>query len=194
MLLYLTEHIVVLVEYLNDRAIAVLNHAAYLRTYFCDLDGEKHQIRNYDLSALYEETTCTHQIQSKSSPNNGSFTLHGTGNGNGMGNGTGNNGFMYFAMYCSHYTGTGTGDREQGTGTGTIGFHTHFPIPIPIPVPVPSVIIGKTLPFFSSPGFSHLKNFKIKPSPGFLKSIFLVKCGTLPLRGKTLPINIVILY
>ena len=36
---------------------------------------------------------------------NGSFTLHGTGNGNG----TGNDGFMYFAMYCSHYTGTGTG-------------------------------------------------------------------------------------
>ena len=34
------------------------------------------------------------------------------------------------------------------------------------------VIIGKTLPLIFLPGFSHLKIFKIKPSPGFLKSIF----------------------
>ena len=45
-----------------------------------------------------------------STKTNGSFTLHGTGNGTGTRNGTGNDGFMYFAMYCSHYTGTGTGE------------------------------------------------------------------------------------
>ena len=39
----------------------------------------------------------------------GSFTLHGNGNG------TRNDGFIYYAMYCSHYTGTGTG---TGTGNG----------------------------------------------------------------------------
>ena len=46
---------------------------------------------------------------------NGSFTLHGIGNGRG----TTNDGFIYYAMYCSHYTGT-------GTGKGTDGFQTHF--------------------------------------------------------------------
>ena len=32
----------------------------------------------------------------------GSFTLHGTGKG------TGNDGFLHYAMYCTHYTRTGT--------------------------------------------------------------------------------------
>ena len=48
---------------------------------------------------------------------NGSFTLHGTETVNGNRNGTGNDGFLYYAMYCSHYTGTGTrnrnGNRDQ---------------------------------------------------------------------------------
>ena len=35
----------------------------------------------------------------------GSYTLHGTGTG------TRNNGVLYYAMYCTHYTGT-----EIGTG------------------------------------------------------------------------------
>ena len=48
-------------------------------------------------------------------------------------------------------------------------------------------------PIFPALGFFHLKNFKIKPSPGFLQLIFLVKFGTLPLHGKTLPIDIMIL-
>ena len=40
----------------------------------------------------------------------GSYTLHGTR----IGQGPGNDGFLYYTMYCIHYTGTGT-----GTGTGT---------------------------------------------------------------------------
>ena len=38
---------------------------------------------------------------------NGSYTPHGTGNGTG----TGNNGFLYYAMYCTHHTETGNGTR-----------------------------------------------------------------------------------
>ena len=57
----------------------------------------------------------------------GSFTLHGTGNGTGTG--PANDGFLYYAMYCSHYTGTGAGNGNgdqwvaypftTGTGTGS---------------------------------------------------------------------------
>ena len=38
----------------------------------------------------------------------GSFTLHG----NGTRNSIGNNGFIYYAMYWTHYTETGTGNRN----------------------------------------------------------------------------------
>ena len=43
----------------------------------------------------------------------GLFTLHGTGTWTG--NETGNDGFLYYAMYCSHYTGTG---NRTGSGGG----------------------------------------------------------------------------
>ena len=58
---------------------------------------------------------------------NGSFTLHGTGNGNGAGN----NGFLYYAMYCIHYTKTG-----NGTGNGNGDQWVPYPFPIPGPGPV----------------------------------------------------------
>ena len=67
---------------------------------------------------------------------NGSFTLHGTGNGNGTGNGTGNDGFKYFAMYCSHYTGTGTGNGN-GDHWVPLGSIPIFPGPGPGPRPGP---------------------------------------------------------
>ena len=38
----------------------------------------------------------------------GSFTPHGTGNGAGNGTETHNDGFLYYTMYFTHYTGSGT--------------------------------------------------------------------------------------
>ena len=40
-----------------------------------------------------------------------SYTLHGAGAGTGTGTETRNNGFLYYAMYCTHYTGTRTGNH-----------------------------------------------------------------------------------
>ena len=37
----------------------------------------------------------------------GSCTLRGTGTGIGTGTGPANDRFLYYAMYCTHYTGTG---------------------------------------------------------------------------------------
>ena len=45
------------------------------------------------------------------------------------------------------------------------------------------VIIGKTLPLLFLPGVFPLKQFQNKTLPGVSKINFLVKCGTLPLRG-----------
>ena len=36
---------------------------------------------------------------------------HCTGPGQGQGQGPGNDGFLYYTMYCAHYTGTGTGNH-----------------------------------------------------------------------------------
>ena len=40
-----------------------------------------------------------------SSRSNGSFTLYGSGTGTATGKETGNDGFLYYAIYCTHYTG-----------------------------------------------------------------------------------------
>ena len=41
-----------------------------------------------------------------------------------MGTGTGNDGFLYYTMYCTHYTGAGAGNR----------FFSIVPVPVPVPV------------------------------------------------------------
>ena len=48
----------------------------------------------------------------------------------GQGQGPGNDGFLYYAIYCSHYTGT-------GTGKVTIVFYCTNPVPGPCPGPGP---------------------------------------------------------
>ena len=45
------------------------------------------------------------------------------------GQGLGNDGFLYYAMYCTHYTG-------QGQGHGTIVFYCASPVPFPGPGPI----------------------------------------------------------
>ena len=44
------------------------------------------------------------------------FTLHGTGTGAGTRNRNrnGNDGFLYYAMYCTHYTKTGNRTGSRG--------------------------------------------------------------------------------
>ena len=44
---------------------------------------------------------------------NGSCTPYGTGTGTETKTGARNNGFLYYAMYCTYYTGKGTGTRTH---------------------------------------------------------------------------------
>ena len=65
----------------------------------------------------------------------GLFTLHETGTGQGTtgtGQGTENDGFLYYTMYCTHYTGMGQGQQ-------TIVFYCVHPTPCPVPGPVQCV-------------------------------------------------------
>ena len=63
----------------------------------------------------------------------GSYTLHGTGHGNG----TRNNGFLYYAMHCTHYT-----ETDNGTSLlcPIVLVSFHVPVLVPFPCSVTSPV------------------------------------------------------